>query len=286
MAELLKGKDVAAAIRARTQATVEELRQHGVTPCIAILRVGENEADISYEKGASKRCADAGIQVRYVTLPRETGQEEFDRVLKGLNEDESVHGILMFRPLPKHLDTEKARKMIAFEKDIDGCTDASLTGIFINKPQGFAPCTAQAAIEILDYYGIEIKGKNIAVVGRSLVVGKPLAMMLLNRNATVTVCHTRTVDVPSITKKADIVIAAVGQPEMLGKDYFTEGQIVIDVGISWNEKKGKLCGDVLFEEAEPIVKQITPVPGGVGSVTSTVLADHVAEAARRQYEKK
>ncbi len=286
MAELLKGKEAAAAIRARTQAAVQELKQHGITPQLAILRVGENESDISYEKGASKRCADAGIEVKYVTLPRETEQEEFDGILQSLNEDDSVHGILMFRPLPKRLDSEKARKMIAFEKDIDGCTDASLTGIFINKPQGFAPCTAQAAIEILDAYGIEIKGKNIAVVGRSLVVGKPLSMMLLNRNATVTICHTRTVDLPSVTRKADIVIAAAGQPEMLGKEYFSEGQTVIDVGISWNEKKGKLCGDVLFEEVEPIVRYITPVPGGVGSVTSTVLADHVAQAAKRQYEKK
>ena len=187
----------------------------------------------------------------------------------------------MFRPLPKHLDNERARNAIVPEKDIDGCTDGSLAGVFTNKDLGFPPCTAQAAIEILDHYGIELKGKNITLVGRSLVVGKPLAMMLLNRNATVTICHTRTVDLPSITKRADIIIAAAGQPEMLTTDYFSNGQIIIDVGINWSEAKSKLCGDVLFEDAEPIAGAITPVPGGVGAVTTSVLVSHVITAADR-----
>ena len=282
MAELLKGKPVAEAILARCAADAEKLKEDHVVPLLAILRVGENEADISYEKGAMKRCAQAGVAVRNVILPGDISQEQFDAELQKLNEDDAVHGILMFRPLPRHLNNEKARNMIAPEKDVDGCTDGSLAGVFTNTRTGFAPCTAQAAVEILDYYGIEIKGKNITVIGRSLVVGKPLALLLMNRNATVTVCHTRTKDVPAACQNADIVVAATGKMETVGSEYFHEGQTVIDVGISWNEEKGKLCGDVVFEEAEPIVSAITPVPGGVGSVTTSVLVSHVVEAAMRK----
>ncbi|MCR4950687.1 MAG: bifunctional 5,10-methylenetetrahydrofolate dehydrogenase/5,10-methenyltetrahydrofolate cyclohydrolase [Solobacterium sp.] len=282
MAELLKGKPVADAILARCANQAEKLKEEHIIPVLAILRVGENEADISYEKGAGKRCAQAGVEVRNVILPADVSQEEFDETLQKLNEDDSVHGILMFRPLPRHLNSEKARNMIAPEKDVDGCTDGSLAGVFTNTRTGFAPCTAQAAVEILDYYGIEIKGKNVTVIGRSLVVGKPLALLLMNRNATVTVCHTRTKDVPAACQNADIVVAATGKMETVGAEYFHEGQTVIDVGISWNEEKGKLCGDVIFDEAEPIVRAITPVPGGVGSVTTSVLVSHVVEAAMRK----
>ncbi len=281
MAELLKGKPVADAITAKCSEKAKELREKGIVPCLAILRVGENDADISYERGAMKRCASADVEVRNVILPKDVSQEAFDEALEALNHDDSVHGILMFRPLPKHLNSEKARNMIAPEKDIDGCTDGSLAGVFTNTPKGFAPCTAQAAIEILDYYGIEISGKNVTVLGRSLVVGKPLALLLMNRNATITVCHRKTVDTQSIARKADIVVAAIGEAENITAQYLREGQYVIDVGISWNEAKGKLCGDVLFEEAEPLVKAITPVPGGVGSVTTSVLVSHVIEAACR-----
>lgn len=284
MAELLKGKPVADAITAKCSEKAKELREKGIVPCLAILRVGENDADISYERGAMKRCASADVEVRNVILPKDVSQEAFDEALEALNHDDSVHGILMFRPLPKHLNSEKARNMIAPEKDIDGCTDGSLAGVFTNTPKGFAPCTAQAAIEILDYYGIEISGKNVTVLGRSLVVGKPLALLLMNRNATITVCHRKTVDTQSIARKADIVVAAIGEAENITGQYLREGQYVIDVGISWNEAKGKLCGDVLFEEAEPLVKAITPVPGGVGSVTTSVLVSHVIEAACRMNE--
>ena len=283
MAEILKGKPVAEAIVNRTMVLSEKLKDHGITPLLAILRVGEDAADISYEKGAVKRCEQAGISVRKIVLEADVSSEDFYSVLDELNNDPSVHGILMFRPLPKHLDSNKARQSIAVEKDIDGCTDGSLTGVFTNSGQGFAPCTAQAVIEIFDYYGIDLKGKNTAVIGRSLVVGKPLAMMLVSRHATVTICHTRTVDVPSITSKADIVVAAAGQPEAFGSEYFSEGQIVADVGISWSEEKGKLCGDAVFDEVEPVVAALTPVPGGVGAVTTSVLVSHVAEAAARQH---
>ena len=281
MAELLKGAAVAAAINEKLTERVKALGEKGVTPTLAILRVGEREDDLSYERGAVKRCSQVGVEVKKVVLPEDVDEKTFFAALDELNRDCGVHGILMFRPLPKHLDGEKARKMLCPEKDVDGCTDMSLAGVFANSSLGFAPCTAQAAMEILHYYGIDIKGKKAAVVGRSLVIGRPVAMMLMHENATVTVCHTKTADIPSVTREADIIIAAAGVMEMIGAEYVRPGQTVIDVGISWNEEKGKLCGDVKFEEAEPIVSAITPVPGGVGAVTTSVLVSHVVEAAER-----
>lgn len=285
MAELLKGKDVASAVMKRCSETSAELKKKGITPTLAILRVGENESDLSYERGAEKRCEKAGVKVVKRVLPADITDFVFYGILDELNWDKNIHGILMFRPLPAYLDNERARCYINPAKDVDGCTDRSLGGIFTGKQIGFAPCTAEAVLETLDYYGIDPKGKNVTVIGRSLVIGKPVSMMLLNRNATVTICHTKTVDLPSVTRKADIVIAAAGQPEMLTKEYFREGQTVIDVGINWNEKKRKLCGDVLYEDAEPVVAKITPVPGGIGSVTTSVLVSHVVEAAKRAAEK-
>ena len=281
MAEVLKGMPVAKAISEELKARSEALQAKGVTPTLAIFRVGERDDDLSYERGAMKRAEQTGVAVRNVVLPADVDSETFFKALDDLNHDKTVHGILMFRPLPKQLDGEKARQMLAPEKDVDGCTDGSLAGVFANAKVGFPPCTAQAAMEILKFYGIDPKGKKAAVIGRSLVIGRPVAMMLMHANATVTICHTRTVDVPSITKEADIVIAASGQMESIGAEYLSAGQTVIDVGIGWNEAKGKLCGDVKFEEAEPVVAAITPVPGGVGSVTTAVLCKHVIEAAER-----
>ena len=281
MAELLKGAPVAAALSEKMAADVAALKEQGVTPTLAILRVGQRDDDLSYERGAMKRCEKVGVAVKNVVLPADVDSDTFFATLEDLNEDDFVHGILMFRPLPKQLDGEKARKLLSPAKDVDGCTDGSLAGVFTNTALGFPPCTARAAMEILKYYGVELKGKRVAVIGRSLVIGRPVAMMLMHANATVTICHTRTVDVPSITRDADILIAASGQMESVGAEYLREGQTVIDVGISWNEAKQKLCGDVKFEEAEPIVAAITPVPGGVGSVTTAVLCKHVVEAAQR-----
>ena len=281
MAEVLKGMPVAKAISEELKARSEALQAKGVTPTLAIFRVGERDDDLSYERGAMKRAEQTGVAVKNVVLPADVDSETFFKTLKELNGDKTVHGILMFRPLPKQLDGEKARQMLAPEKDVDGCTDGSLAGVFANAKVGFPPCTAQAAMEILKFYGVDPKGKKAAVIGRSLVIGRPVAMMLMHANATVTICHTRTVDVPSITKAADIVIAASGQMESVGADYVSDGQTVLDVGIGWNEAKGKLCGDVKFEEVEPIVSAITPVPGGVGSVTTAVLCKHVIEAAER-----
>ena len=281
MTEILKGAPVAAKLNEEMTAKVAELKNKGINPTLAILRVGEREDDLSYERGACKRCEQVGVTVLNVVLPADVEEGEFFRVLDDLNNNDKVHGILMFRPLPKHIDGEKARKMLNPAKDVDGCTDGSLAGVFTNTEIGFPPCTAEAAMKILEYYNIDPKGKNVTVIGRSLVIGRPVAMMLMHKNATVTICHTRTVDVPSITRKAEIVIAASGQMESVNKEYLSEGQTVIDVGIGWNEDKQKLCGDVLFEEADGLVEKITPVPGGVGSVTTSVLVSHVVEAAKR-----
>ena len=281
MARLLKGKDVVDALNESMAKEVESLKSKGITPTLAILRVGERPDDLSYEKGAIKRCQQVGVEVKVVNFDEQVSQEEFFNALAKLNEDINIHGILMFRPLPKHIDQEKARKLLAVEKDVDGCTDLSLAGVFTNSGEGFAPCTAEAAMEILKYYGIELSGKKVAVIGRSLVIGRPVAMMLMHENATVTICHTRTVDVPAITKDADIVVVASGQMESVGADYLKAGQTVIDVGISWNSEKNKLCGDVRFDEVSDIVDAITPVPGGVGGVTTSILVKHVIEAAKR-----
>lgn len=282
MANLLKGKDVAISINERSKKDIEALKNKGIIPTLAIVRVGSKESDLSYEKGAIKRASEVGVEVKSIVLDENVDYNSFYSTLDQLNNDNSVHGILLLRPIPNELDNEKARLYIKPKKDVDGCGNGSLSGVFTNTEYGFAPCTAQAAIEILDYYNIDVTGKNVVVVGRSLVVGKPLSMLLLNKNATVTVCHSKTKDLPGICKKADIVICAIGRLEMLNADYFSNNQIVIDVGINWSETKQKLCGDVLFEEAEPIVDSITPVPGGVGSVTTSVLINHVVEACKRE----
>ena len=281
MARILKGKEVADALTAQMQKDVEELRAAGVTPTLCIFRVGERPDDLSYERGATKRAQTVGIDVKKVVLPADVTQEVFDEAFTKVNEDDSIHGILLFRPLPKQLDNEKARQMLNPAKDIDGCTDLSLAGVFTNTKTGFPPCTAQAAMEILHHFGIQIRGKKAAVIGRSLVIGRPVGMMLMHENATVVNCHTRTVDVPSITSKADILIAASGQLHSVTREYTNPDQVVIDVGINWDEKKGSISGDVAFEDVEPYVSAITPVPGGVGGVTTCVLIGHVVEAARR-----
>ena len=282
MAKLLKGKDVVENLNGKLSKKVNELKTKGINPTLAILRVGEKADDLSYERGAIKRCQLVGVDVKVVALPIDVTEEEFFDTLDKLNNDITIHGILMFRPLPKHIDEAKARNMLSPAKDVDGSTDLSLAGVFTNTNLGFSPCTAEAAMEILKYYNIPLSGKKVAVIGRSLVIGRPIAMLLMHENATVTICHTKTVDVPGITKNADIVVVASGQMESVGADYLRENQTVIDVGISWNSEKNKLCGDVKFDEVEGIVDAITPVPGGVGGVTTSILVKHVIEAAIRQ----
>lgn len=284
MAKLLKGAEVTAALNEKIKSGVEELKAKGVSPTLGIIRVGERGDDISYERGAMKRCETLGVEVKQYLLPADVTQEKLLSTIQEVNQDSNVHGVLMFRPLPKHLNEEEACQALDPEKDVDGITDGSMVGVFTGTKKGFPPCTPQACMEILDHFGIDCTGKKAVVVGRSLVVGKPAAMMLIKKNATVTICHTRTVDMPSVCREADIIIVAAGRAGVIHKEYFSAGQIVIDVGINVNEE-GKLCGDVKFEDAEPIVDAITPVPGGVGTVTTSVLVGHVVEAAKRRLEK-
>ena len=282
MARQLLGKEVTAALNERIKADVAALNAKGVKPTLGIIRVGERPDDLSYERGATKRCETLGVEYKKYLLPADVSQEELLKVIDEVNKDENIHGVLMFRPLPKHIDQTLVENAPCAEKDVDCQTDASLGGVFTGKKVGFPPCTPQACMEILDHYGIDCTGKKAVVIGRSLVVGKPAAMMLIKKNATVTVCHTRTVDMPSVTREADILVVAAGRAGVVGADYVAPGQIVIDVGINVNEE-GKLCGDVDYAAVEPIVDAITPVPGGVGSVTTSVLVGHVVEAAMRKF---
>ena len=282
MAKRLLGKEVTAALNERIKADAEALKAKGVNPTLCIIRVGENESDISYERGATKRCETLGVACEKILLPEDVSQEELLATIDKVNKNDQIHGVLLFRPLPKHLDQSVIENALDPAKDVDCMTDGSMSGVFTGKNVGFPPCTPQACMEILDHYGIDCTGKKAVVVGRSLVVGKPAAMMLIKKNATVTVCHTRTVDMPSVVREADIVIVAAGRAGVVDDTYLRAGQVVIDVGINVNAE-GKLCGDVDFEKAEPIVEAITPVPGGVGRVTTSVLVGHVVEAAKRKF---
>lgn len=284
MAEVLLGAPVTEALNARMIADVEELKGKGIEPTLCIFRVGERPDDLSYERGAMKRCDKIGVTVKNVVLPADVDQETFDKTLTELNEDPAIHGILMFRPLPKQLDNEKARKMLNPAKDVDGCTDGSLAGVFTNTKTGFPPCTAQAAMEILKFYEVPLRGKTATVIGRSLVVGRPVSMMLMHENATVTTCHTKTPDPAAVARNADILIAASGQLHSITPDYTNPDQVIIDVGINWDEAKGGISGDVDFDAVEPCCKALTPVPRGVGTVTTSVLVSHVVEAAKRTVE--
>ena len=289
MAKRLLGKEVNEALVASLQNRTAALREKGVTPTLGIIRLGENPSDLSYEKGATKRAEEVGVAVKNFVLPESATKEEVLAVIDQVNADDSIHGVLMFRPLPKHLkaDQDEICNRLAPCKDVDSMTHMSNAGVFEGQDLGYAPCTPAACMEILDHYGIDCKGKNAVVIGRSLVVGKPAAMMLMAKNATVTVCHTRSVNVPEICKNADIIVTAAGVLNSLTKDYVREGQVVIDVSMNWNPEKitskgkGGMSGDCVFAEVEPIVEAITPVPGGVGAVTTTVLMKHVVEAAEK-----
>lgn len=282
MAKQLLGKEVTAALNERIKADVATLNAKGVKPTLGIIRVGERPDDLSYERGATKRCETLGVEYKKYLLPADVSQEELLKVIDEVNKDDNIHGVLMFRPLPKHIDQTLVENALAAEKDVDCQTDASLGGVFTGKKVGFPPCTPQACMEILDHYGIDCTGKKAVVIGRSLVVGKPAAQMLIKKNATVTPCHTRTIDMPSVAREAEILIVAAGRAGVVGAEYVAPGQIVIDVGINVNAE-GKLCGDVDYAAVEPIVDAITPVPGGVGSVTTSVLVGHVVEAAMRKF---
>jgi len=282
MADLLKALPVAERLDQKTRGIVAMLEGKSIVPKLAILRIGERAEDLTYEKNILKRFEKTGMQVKRIVLPPDVTTEEAGKEVQRLNEDPEVSGVLMFLPFPKTVDETAVREMLDPAKDVDGCTSASQAGVFTGSNVGFAPCTPQAAMEMLEYYNIGCVGKNVVVVGRSLVVGKPLAMRLLEKNATVTICHSKTKELPEITKKAEILLAAVGKAEMITEEYLGEDQIIVDVGINWNEEKQKLCGDVSAEAAEKKARAYTPVPGGVGGVTTAVLAYHTALAAKKQ----
>ncbi len=281
MAKLLKGLPVAQALTDELKVRVEALKARGVMPTLAIVRVGERKDDLSYERGATKRCDSIGIAVKKFVLPGDCAQEELMAAIEEVNADPSIHGCLLFRPLPKRLDAEAVCAALDVAKDVDCITEGSLSGVFSNIPKGFPPCTAEACILLLEHYGYQLSGTKVTVIGRSLVIGKPVSMMLVGKNATVTMCHTRTRDLPTECQNAEILVVATGNLDVVGAEHVREGQVVVDVGINWDEWQGKLRGDVTFEEVEPLVAAITPVPGGVGSVTTAVLAKHVVEAAER-----
>lgn len=275
-----KGAPAAAALMEDLTGRIERLSGAGVTPTLAIVRVGERPDDRAYETGAVKRCEKAGVAVKRFPLPAGCSALELRAVLEHINAVSEIHGCLMLRPLPDPAMEEMACALLDPKKDVDCMTPAALAGVFAGKGWGYPPCTAQACLELLKYYKTALTGKRAVVVGRSLVIGKPVSMLLQAENATVTMCHTRTVDLPAVCRGAEVLIAAAGRANLLGAAHVSPGQVVLDVGINVDES-GKLCGDVKFDEAEPVVSAITPVPGGVGAVTTAVLVKHVVEAAER-----
>lgn len=281
MTELLRGAPVAAAITEEVAARVASLARRGVTPALAILRVGERPDDLSYERAAAKRCERVGVAVRRLAFPEDVRTEVLLDAVRRVNEDASIHGCLVMRPLPAHVDEAAVCAALDPAKDVDGVTAGSLYGVFAGQGVGFPPCTAQAVLALLDHYGVRLSGAHAVVVGRSLVIGRPVALMLLARDATVTLCHTRTADLAAELRRADVIVVAAGHAATVGADALRPGQVVVDVGINWDESSQSLVGDVDFSAADGVVRAITPVPGGVGSVTTAILARHVAEAAER-----
>ncbi len=280
MSILLKGGVVAAAMVVEDVARAKVLRQQGICPKLAIVRVGERPNNLSYEKNAIKRCDKIGVDCQCFTLPEEASQEELEAVIHSINEDDTIHGCLMFRPLPPHIDEGEVCALLRPDKDVDGITHASISGVYTDSGEGYPPCTAKACMTILQHYNIPISGKRVVVLGRSLVIGKPVAMLLLQQDATVTLCHSKSENLREICKEADIIIAAIGKMELVDAGYINENgdQTIIDVGIHVNSE-GHLTGDVNFAEVGEKVSAITPVPGGIGAVTTSILIEHVLDAA-------
>ena len=275
--ETLKGLPVANAINERITDAMKSWT--GRVPHLAIIRVGERPDDMSYERGATKKMEKVGFDCTSYTFPADIDNDTFQKEFDKINEDDNIDGILLLRPLPKHLDEQAVVNRINPNKDLDGISPVNMAKVYAGDETGFAPCTAEAVIEMLDYAGVDLKGKRVAVVGRSLVIGKPVAMLLMKKNATITVCHTKTVDMPGTCKNAEIIVAAAGVARMIDSSYVADGAVVIDVGINVDEE-GNLCGDVNFDDISGVASVATPVPGGVGSVTTSVLAKHLLAAAQ------
>lgn len=280
MAKLLTGAPVTQAVADWIREKSALLAEQGTVPTVAIVRVGECAADLSYERSFTKKAESLGIQIKKQILPLETTEVELLKVLYRINEDRGIHGCLLFRPLPEHLNTRAVLCALRPEKDIDAMTGASMGSLITQDHMGYPPCTAEACLRILDFYGVPVKGKNVVMVGSGMAVGMPTAIMLINRGATVSVCHifSDPERVKKLCREADIIISAAGKAGLIGAEHVAPGQVIVDVGINQGAD-GKLCGDVAFDQAEPVVEAITPVPRGVGAVTSTILAAHAVEAA-------
>ena len=278
-AKLLLGKPVAEKIDAATRKASDAFFGRGIRPTLAVVRVGDDGAAASYERSIMKRADACGVDVESVVLAADAGTPELLARIDELNADPTVHGIMLFRPLPPAFDEQVACEAIAPHKDVDGCTSASLAGVFAGSGVGFAPATAAACVELADHYGVELAGKHVCVVGRSLVVGRPLAMLLLARDATVTLAHSKTKDAAALAREADIIVAAAGHAGLVDAGWLRPGQTVLDVGVNVGTD-GKLCGDVDADAAQAADVAFTPVPGGIGAVTTSVLLSHVASAAR------
>lgn len=279
MAQRLLGRPVADAIKEDLARRVAALVEKGVTPRLAVIRLGEDPGDMAYERSILRNCEKLGCAAQSMALPPDISQEALIDRIEQVNADPAIHGCLLLRPLPKHMDSAKVCDALAPEKDLDGMGCRALGALFAGREDAFAPCTAQACLEMLKYYGIDPAGKRAAVVGRSLVIGRPVGQLLLHADATVTLCHSRTPELPAVCREADILIVAVGRAGMIGAEHTRPGQVILDVGV--NSVEGKLCGDVRTEEAEETAAAVSPVPGGVGAVTPSVLMAHLVEAAER-----
>lgn len=272
----LRGKKVSDGIK---EYVSKELETLSFVPKLAIVRVGENPDDMSYERGATKKLKSFGLDVASYVFPQDISDEDFKKAFRDINEDDEVTGILLLRPLPRTINEKDIENMINPKKDLDGISPINIAKVFVGDTTGFSPCTAEAVIEVLKAYDIELTGKRVTVVGRSMVVGKPVSMLLLKENATVTMTHTRTVDLKKTCSDAEIVIAAAGRAKMLNSNYCRQDAVMIDVGINVDEN-GKLCGDVDYATLDGKASAATPVPGGVGTVTTAVLAKHLIQAAK------
>ena len=272
--EELRGKEIVEAMRTEC---LSFARENACIPSLAVLRVGDKESDIAYERSIKKRFQDFGLEVKDYHLEENCSNAEFQEVFRFLNEDPEIDGILVFRPLPLQIDEEEMLSVMKKEKDVDGVTSSNLAGLLLQDPNAFAPCTAEAVMELCKYYKIPLSGKEVCIIGRSLVVGKPLSVLMLNADATVTVCHSKTENIKEVAKRADVLVTAIGKAKAIGSSYCKEGATVIDVGINV-DSDGNLCGDVDYDTIKTVAEKLTPVPGGLGPVTTAVLAKHVVKA--------
>lgn len=279
MMKLLKGNEVSKGVKLQITKEIKELEEMGKFPQLGIIRVGNDPSDISYERSIIKNCDSLGIKTKIVELDGKIDTDGLIKEMEELNNDNLISGILVFRPLPNHIDDERVRVSINPLKDVDCMHPLNLEKIFEGDITGFAPCTPKAAMEILLYNDIPLEGKNVVVINRSMVVGKPLAMMLLEKNATVTICHSRSKNLPELTKNADIVMTGLGKAKLLDDKYFNEDSIVIDIGVSL-DNNGKISGDIDMDKVDDKISMITPVPGGVGSVTTSILLKQVVDACK------